>query len=44
MKRNKAEAEFFRYFEDVKIVDVKQETWERYIVPLDRYLKKEDYK
>lgn len=36
-KTSKEEADFFRYFDDVQITQVEQETWERYMVPLSRY-------
>jgi hypothetical protein len=41
-RMSKEEAEFFRYFDNVEVKDVKQESWERFVVPLSRYNTKED--
>jgi len=37
MKQIKEERDFFQYFDAVEIVELEQETWGRYIVPISRY-------
>lgn len=40
MKQTKPEADFFRYFDNVEIVDVPTELWERYILTPEQVKKR----
>lgn len=42
MKQSKEEKEFFKYFDVVEVIELEEEPWVRYLVPLSRYEKREE--